>query len=66
MSTPESFKIHGHALKCSHCGNDTFFTRESLLNTAGMTFFKLDWLNQPADNYVYSQCGHIERFLPVE
>lgn len=63
---PERYQVNGRELKCPHCGNDTFYTRESLLNTAGMTFFKLDWMNQEADNYICSQCGRIEWFMPMD
>jgi hypothetical protein len=31
-----------------------------------MTYFKLAWLNDSADNYVCSQCGHIEWFFEME
>jgi ribosomal protein S27AE len=66
MATPEKFEVYGKNLVCPHCGNDTFYTRESLLNTAGMAFFKLEWMNQPADNYICAMCGHIEWFHPME
>ncbi len=66
MSTPEQIKINGRALKCPHCANDTFHTRESLLNTSGMEFLDLGWLNQPAQNYICSQCGRIEWFIPKD
>jgi predicted RNA-binding Zn-ribbon protein involved in translation (DUF1610 family) len=52
----------GHPLVCAHCKNDTFYHRSWLLNTAGMTFLNLDWLNQSATNYICSNCGKIEWF----
>lgn len=53
----------GHPLVCPHCRNEKFFQRSWQLNTAGMTFFNLDWLNDSATNYVCSRCGRIEWFV---
>ena len=66
MSEPSQYQVHGIALKCHHCGHNTFYTRDGLLNTAAMEILKLGWLNQPADIYICAACGHIEWFLPVE
>ena len=49
----------GHKLRCPICGNNKFSKRKSLLNTRFLTFFKLDWANQGAINYICNQCGHI-------
>ncbi|MEO5712924.1 MAG: hypothetical protein ABIT37_05490 [Luteolibacter sp.] len=62
MEQPSSVTIAGHPLTCPHCGNDRFHERSWQLNTAGMTFFNLDWLNQSAMNYICSDCGRIEWF----
>ena len=65
IKEPSRYGVAGREVKCTHCGNNTFYTREFQLNTAAMEFFNLAWLNEPADNYICSQCGHIEWFLPI-
>jgi hypothetical protein len=55
--------IKGNKLKCSICNNDTFWSRETLMNTTRMTFFKLDWLNKSATNYVCNNYGHVLWFM---
>jgi DNA-directed RNA polymerase subunit RPC12/RpoP len=62
MDQPLTVSIAGRPLRCPHCQNDTFYERSWQLNTSGMTFFNLDWLNSSATNYVCSQCGRIEWF----
>lgn len=66
MQKPSPYSVAGRELKCPHCGNNTFYTREIQLNTAVMEYFNLAWLNQSADNYICAQCGRIEWFLPME
>ena len=56
-------EIRGYELKCSHCGGTTFEYQSAQLNTPGMSFFGLDWLNKSADLYLCRSCGHIEWFL---
>jgi predicted nucleic-acid-binding Zn-ribbon protein len=56
--------VYGRPLHCSVCGNETFRERTSLLNTAGMTFLRLDWANKSAENFICSRCGYIFWFLP--
>ena len=53
----------GEHLECLVCGGDTFFKREALLNTPGMTFLKLDWANATAQCRVCTDCGYIHWFL---
>ncbi|WP_017538362.1 hypothetical protein [Nocardiopsis halophila] len=52
----------GGTLSCLVCGNDTFHERRWQLNTAGATFFDVDFLNQSATCYVCSRCRHIHWF----
>ena len=59
-------RVNGHQLKCGHCGGGTFTQGRAMLNTAGMTFLKLDWLNKSADTFTCSDCGHIEWFLDAK
>jgi len=55
--------LNGKPLVCPHCGGNQFDQREAQLNTAGLTFFKLDWLNKSAQVFVCGGCGRIEWFL---
>jgi predicted nucleic-acid-binding Zn-ribbon protein len=55
--------VNGYPLKCSHCGGKDFSFRKALLNTTGMTFLDLDWLNKSADVFSCSSCGRLEWFL---
>jgi predicted nucleic-acid-binding Zn-ribbon protein len=57
--------INGKTLTCIHCGGDSFDERQAQLNTAGMTFLKLDWLNKSATVFVCETCGRLEWFLDV-
>lgn len=59
----EAYTQAGRAITCSHCGNNRFWTREAQLNTAGLSFLDLDFLNKSAEVYVCTNCGHLEWFL---
>jgi uncharacterized protein with PIN domain len=56
------YSVQGKKLICPICGGNLFFTRRSLLNTAVLTFFDLDWANKRATNYICQHCGHIMWF----
>lgn len=60
---PEGRVAGGKALHCLVCGNDRFYQREALLNTAATTFFDLDWANKSGTCFVCSKCGYIHWFL---
>ncbi|MDD4051713.1 MAG: hypothetical protein PHR28_07445 [candidate division Zixibacteria bacterium] len=62
----KGFELKGHKLVCPICGSTQFWTRRTLLNTKGLTFMDLDWLNKEADNYICNTCGYIMWFLPKE
>ena len=64
-SEARQYHIAGHPLKCGHCANDRFLTRRSLLTTRGMTFLELEWLNDAAENYICSRCGHLMWFYDL-
>jgi len=55
--------IRGKKLVCPICEEKKFWTRETLMNTAGMSFFNLDWANKRAINYVCDNCGYVYWFL---
>jgi len=56
-------KIHDTILKCPICHNNEFQTRYSLMNTAGMSFMDLDWLNKESQNFICTKCGYIFWFF---
>ncbi len=56
-------RVLGKKLICPICGGDQFHEREALLNTRGMTFFKLDFMNKSATTVICAACGHILWFL---
>ncbi len=64
-SKPEAREriIKGNKLECVICKNDKFWERETLMNTKGMTFLKLDWANKAAQNYICDNCGYVHWFL---
>ena len=55
--------INGNKLKCTICHHDKFWTRETLMNTPGLTFFGLDWTNKAVQNYICDSCGYVYWFL---
>lgn len=61
----DAYEVFGKKLVCPICENDTFLTRETLMNTAGMAFFNLEWANRAATNYICDQCGYIHWFMPL-
>jgi len=63
---PRRVAIAGRELQCVHCGGNSFTGREALLNTAGMTFLQIEWLNASAEVLVCTGCGKLEWFLDPE
>jgi hypothetical protein len=57
-------EIAGVSLTCPHCEHDEFWTRTTLMNTRGASFFGWDWANKEAHNYVCARCGLVQWFLP--
>ncbi len=58
-----SFKVLDKKIICPNCGNDSFQTRDVLLNTPGMSFFGLDWANRTASALICTKCGRIEWYF---
>lgn len=58
----ESYYAAGKKIICPHCQHDQFESQSSLVNTRGLTFFKLDWLNAAATTLSCSNCGLIQWF----
>lgn len=61
--TSKQRTIKGQKLTCLVCKHDRFWERETLMNTKKLTFFKLDWLNKKATNYICNNCGHVHWFM---
>jgi uncharacterized protein len=59
---PSTYQAGGLAVSCTHCKNNQFYLHKVLLNTRGLTFFKLDWLNRGATVLVCANCGMIQWF----
>ena len=53
----------GRRLTCAVCGGTHFHERNSLLNTRAATFFRFDWANKEATNYICTQCGYVFWFM---
>lgn len=49
-------------IRCMHCKYEYFEAGEALLNTRGMTFLDLDWLNNNATTLICKRCGYIHWF----
>lgn len=62
ISTPTKFKVGNISLTCPICGHDEFDRREMLMNTSGMSFMGMDWLNSSACALVCQRCKRIELF----
>ncbi|ACB77570.1 hypothetical protein [Opitutus terrae] len=58
----ERFAIAGKPIRCPHCQGTEFSSRQVLMNTRGVTFFNLDWLNRGAFALTCQTCGRIEWF----
>lgn len=56
------YSVANQRVTCSHCGCDHFYKSEAQLNTAGMTFLNLDWMNKNATVLKCVICGHLEWF----
>lgn len=50
-------------LVCPICGGKKFYDRQTLMNTAGMTFMGYDWLNAEATNFICADCSYIYWFM---
>lgn len=57
--------VHDRSLTCQVCGYNGFWKREAQLNTAGLSFLNMDWLNRSAQCYICARCGYVHWFLPT-
>lgn len=58
------FEAGGREVACGHCQGLVFQPREVLLNSRGLTFLNLDWLNRSATALVCANCGLVQLFTP--
>ena len=65
-NNPEQVIKNGKQLICPICSNNTFAVRKVQLNTKGLTFMGLDWLNKNADVYTCSNCGYLYWFAEMK
>jgi len=59
----ERYTVAGKAATCAHCSRDRFIEGRAQLNTAGLTFFNLDWANCTAATLTCTSCGRIEWYF---
>lgn len=59
----KTIAIKGHQLTCPICQGKEFWSRETLMNTAGATFLGFEWANKSATNYVCNHCGYVYWFI---
>lgn len=48
---------------CQFCRFDQFAERSIKMNTTGMSFFNLDWMNRSATGVVCERCGYVHMFF---
>lgn len=58
----KSYTAAGKQIQCSHCDHGEFECQKVLMNTRGVTFFNLDWLNRAATALTCTKCGRVEWF----
>jgi hypothetical protein len=57
-------RVAGRPLTCVVCGTGQEFARREVnMNTRGMTFLGLDWLNRSGDGAVCLACGYVHVFM---
>lgn len=60
---PGLYAADDKAISCPHCGRDEFAEGSAQMNTAGMTFFNLDWANKSATTLACTRCGRVQWFV---
>jgi len=50
-------------LTCQVCDGALFSRREVKMNTTGLTFLDLDWLNASANGAICVRCGFVHTFM---
>jgi len=55
--------VEGRVIPCPICGHDRFWTRRTLMPSAGLALFDMEWASSEATNYVCNRCGHVLWFI---
>jgi len=63
LKASQEQEILGKKMECPVCGHNRFWTRETLMNTPGLTFLGVEWANRKAQNYICEQCGYVFWFM---
>lgn len=63
LSSEGQIHVAGKTLACLVCGGTNFVRREVNMNTKGMSFLGLDWLNKSGDGAICSACGYVHIFM---
>lgn len=56
------YVVAGQIVECLRCGGGGFAKETALLNSRGLTFMGLDWLNRGAWALICETCSRIEWF----
>nr|WP_106779376.1 hypothetical protein [Lysinibacillus timonensis] len=56
------YKANEIEVSCVHCKHNKFEQSKALLNTRGLTFFDIEWLNDSATTLLCKRCGFIHWF----
>ncbi len=59
---PGQYAAAGKVVLCTHCGHDRFDSQSAVVNTRGLTFFGLDWLDKGATALACTRCGLVQWF----
>ncbi len=55
--------VNGKRIHCPICDHNKFWSRETLMNSRGATFFQLEWANRAAVNHICGSCGYVMWFF---
>ena len=58
----DEFQSAGLDIRCTQCGGTHFRRRKMLMNTRGLTYFNLDFLNKGAMALICKQCKMVQLF----
>ncbi|MHB8799390.1 MAG: zinc ribbon domain-containing protein [Thermoanaerobaculia bacterium] len=59
---PAAFTAAEKVVSCPHCGGQSFEERQAVVNTRGLTFFGLDWLDKGVTVLSCTRCGLLQWF----
>ena len=61
---PVRAQADGKLVRCFQCGNDHFWSRSVVMNSASSELFNVAWASPQATALVCSECGLLMHFLP--